>query len=50
MTKKQNPFEEDEIDQDSEPLKFEEASSLFEEDGNPNTEPAKAEEVQEVKS
>ena len=49
MTKKQNPFEEDEIDQDSEPLKFEEASSLFEEDGNSNTKPAKVEEVQEVK-
>ncbi len=32
MTKKQDPFEEAEIDQDSEPLKFEEATSLFEEE------------------
>ncbi|MFT6069598.1 MAG: cytoskeletal protein RodZ [Bacteriovoracaceae bacterium] len=42
MTKKQDPFEEAEIDQDSEPLKFEEATSLFEEE-NPSSK--KAEEI-----
>ena len=48
MTKKQNPFEEAEIDQDSEPLKFEEATSLFEDENS--SEVASKEATQEVET
>lgn len=48
MTKKQNPFEEAEIDQDSEPLKFEEATSLFEDENSSEVAPQEA--TQEVET
>lgn len=48
MTKKDNPFEGAEIDNDSEPLRFEEASSLFEESSSTSqAQVVKEEEIKE---
>lgn len=48
MTKKDNPFEGAEIDNDSEPLRFEEATSLFEDGPSAESKPIPQETEEEV--